>query len=45
MSTETTIEKENELFYAYNVAGIWGSNTCGEQVLCSETTIVTDLNE
>ena len=45
MGTKTNIEEENLVFYAYNVAGITGTNTCCNYVLCSETTFVTDLNE
>lgn len=45
MNTQNNIEQENLLFYSYNVAGITGTNTCNNNVLCSENTFVTDLNE
>ena len=45
MENNITIEEENIEFYYYNVSGIYGSNACGNDVLCSETTIVMDLGE
>lgn len=41
----TTIEEENVIFYYYNVAGITGSNACGENEICSDINFVTDLGE